>query len=448
MLTTQDCIHRKAKPQWYPFVLIITLAFTSFALQFSGKSLAQDKPAAPIAVVNAAPPLKPCPPVAPVKEQVEKNGLKLSAKLNSVDTEIATPNADKTDAATKELPCIAAPIIVPHIAVFLPLANKSFANVAEAVKVGFTTAAVTDGAAAPAYRIYAVDNEGDSLAAAYHKAAAEGAVVAVAALTRDGATRIAKEGGSLPTLALNAPAADVGTPKLFYYLSLGIDAEARQVAQLAVTDGFGSAIIVASNAALAKRVRESFEREFVKLGREIKAVVTLSGDAQDSTRVRQGTERIRLDPTTDMIFLALDVKSARALRPYLPSGIPVYATSMAFDARAGQLANLDIESMRLLEMPWSVQPDHPAVMIYARPDQNFSAEQERLYALGVDAWRVAAMLATTPPPTSANRLERQVAPLDGVTGKLNFDMTTRQFTRTLTAVEMRNGRPYLYRGDQ
>ena len=440
MLTVHSSAYPRykfGKLQWYLFVPAIAL-FAAFLLQFSAMSLAQEKPTAAVIPVLPTPvsTAKPCPPTEAIKA-APADGLKISAVLSNTLPDLA---------ADKEAPCTPNPPIVAHIALFLPLSNKTFATVAEAVKVGFTTAATTDGAAAPAYRVYAVENEGDSLAAAYHKAAAEGAVVAVAALTRDGATRIAKEGGSLPTLALNAPAADVGTPKLFYYLSLSVDAEARQAAQLAVTDGFTSAIVVASNAALAKRVRESFEREFLKLGRDIKATVTLSGDAQDSTRVRQGTERIRLDPATDMIFLALDVKSARSLRPYLPSGIPVYATSMAFDSRAGHVANLDMESVRLLEMPWSVQPDHPAVMIYAKPDQNFSAEQERLYALGVDAWRVASMLATIPPPTAQNRLERQLAPIDGVTGKLSFDMTTRQFTRTLTAIELRNGKPFLYRG--
>ncbi len=475
MLPDQPCAKNPGKLQWYLFACVITLIVTAFLLQFSSDVLAQTQVQTQTQIHATIPPLvaplvtrlgdatitaasKPCPPVDDRNAQAAES-LKLSPALKD-----AQPDAgnDKNASASKDTaPCTPQPVlatvpapipkIIPHVALFLPLSNKTFATVADAVKVGFVTAATTDGSAAPAYRIYAIENEGDGLAAAYHKAATEGAVVAVAALTRDGATRIAKEGGSLPTLALNAPAVDVGTPKLFYYLSLGVDAEARQAAQLAVTDGFTSVTIVTTSAALSKRVHESFEREFTKLGREIKAVVTLNGDNQDGMRLRQNTERLRLDPVTDMFFLALDGKSARTLRPYLPSGIPVYATSMAFDARAGQVANLDMESVRLLEMPWSVQPDHPAVMIYAKPNQNFSAEQERLYALGVDAWRVASLLATTHATSekaSANRIERQLAPIDGVTGKLSFDITTRQFVRTLTAIELRNGQPFLYRGSE
>ena len=444
MLTAKFC---KAKLQWYPFAPAIALALTAFIALLSTTSAAQEKLALPAAVTSTTETTK------VMDKAIEKAALKPCPPLENLkdNTKTTAPNFETPPAA--EPPCLPAPIIVPHIALFLPLANKAFANVATAVKTGFTTAASTDGAPALAYRIYAVENEADSLATAYHKAAAEGAIVAVAALTRDGATRIAKEGGSLPTLALNAPAADVGTPKLFYYLSLNIDIEARQTAQLAITDGFTSAVMVTGNTALAKRVRDSFEREFLKLGREIKSTVALSGDAQDSNRVRQGTERIRFDAATDMIFLALDAPAARALRPYLPGGIPVYAPSMSCDARAGQVANLDLESVRLLEMPWSVQPDHPAVMIYAKPDQSFSTEQERLYALGVDAWRVASLIASNAAPksgtagnTSASRLERQLPPVDGVTGKLVLDMTTRQFIRSLTAIEMRSGRPVLYRG--
>ncbi len=471
MLFEHTRVPQRIRLQWYLVAPAITLSALIFLAPFSHCANAQEKaPSASTAVSSTTPATMPtvaaikiatstpCAPIdAPKIPSAEVLKLSSELKTNQAASSITgSPTVNSADAAKLTAPCAVVPPvvekIVAHIAVFLPLSNKAFSTVAEAVKSGFVNAAATDGAAALAYRIYAVDNEGDSLAAAYHKAAAEGAIVAVAALTRDGATRIAKEGGSLPTLALNAPAPDVGTPKLFYYLSLGVDAEARQAAQLAITDGFTSVIVVSNNAALAKRIRESFEREFVKLGREVKTTITLSGDSQDSTRLRQNTERIPLDPATDMFFLALDANTARSMRPYLPAGIPVYSTSMAFDAGAGQVANLDLESVRLLEMPWGVQPDHPAVMIYAKPDQNFSAEQARLYALGVDAWRLASLLATThaaaAAQTGVNRVERQLAPIDGVTGKLSFDITTRQFVRTLTAIELRNGKPYLYRGSE
>jgi outer membrane PBP1 activator LpoA protein len=60
-----------------------------------------------------------------------------------------------------------------------------------------------------------------------------------------------------------------------------------------------------------------------------------------------------------------------------------------------------------------VQRDHAAVMVYPRPVQtdgrNTGADMERLYALGIDAFRVAREIALHP----HSRFN-----IDGVTGKL------------------------------
>ncbi|HEX4857426.1 MAG TPA: penicillin-binding protein activator, partial [Usitatibacteraceae bacterium] len=58
-------------------------------------------------------------------------------------------------------------------------------------------------------------------------------------------------------------------------------------------------------------------------------------------------------------------------------------------------------------------------------------DYERLYALGIDAWRLTQQVLKAGKP-------REVAPLDGVTGKITLD--GRQFVRTLSAVELRDGR--------
>ena len=66
-------------------------------------------------------------------------------------------------------------------------------------------------------------------------------------------------------------------------------------------------------------------------------------------------------------------------------------------------------NVTFVDMPWLIEPDHPAVMGYPRPDPG-SAEFERLYALGIDAWRIAKMLLAG---------ERSLK-LDGVTGELTL----------------------------
>ena len=322
----------------------------------------------------------------------------------------------------------------PHIALIVPTTSKTFGKVADAVKQGFIAGATADGKTAPPYRIYSADDEAGTLAALYRRAAAEGAIAIVGGVTRDGANVLARESGNVPSLALNAP--EAALPENFFYISLNLDWEARLVARAAAQDGLKRVALIASATSLAKRIQESFEKEWARLGGEVVARVSINNDANDGQRIKTQLDRAK----PDVVFIAGDPRTARFARPYLPTGTPVFATSHALDARAGTVANIDLESVRFLEMPWFVEKDHPAVMAYTRPEENMPLDYERLYALGIDAWRLTQLiLKAAVSPTAA----RNIAPLDGVTGRLTLDGA--QFVRALSTVEMRDGQTFLYR---
>lgn len=334
-----------------------------------------------------------------------------------------------------ELP-VNAPVekIVPHIALIVPLNSKTFGKVADAVKQGFIAGATADGKAATPYRIYAADDEAATLALLYRKAAAEGAMAIVGGVTRDGANVLARESGNIPSLALNAPEASV--PDSFFYTSLNLDWEARLVARAASQDGFKRVAMVTSATALAKRMQDSFEKEWQRLGGEVVAKVTFNNDTNDGQRIKSPLDRA----LPDVVFIAGDPRAARFARPYLPTGVPVFATSHALDARAGNVANIDLEGVRFLEMPWFVEKDHPAVMAYSRPVESMPIDYERLYALGIDAWRLTQVILKS---VNSQSTLRNIPPLDGVTGRLTLDGG--QFTRALSTVEIRDGQIVLTR---
>jgi uncharacterized protein len=327
---------------------------------------------------------------------------------------------------------------VPHIALLVPLASKTFGKAADALKQGFVAGAEADGKNASPYRVYATDDEGGSLAAQVRKAAAEGAVAIVGGVTRDGANMIARESRLLPTLALNAPlnTIDGELPDQFFYVSLNLDIEARLLARMVSGEGLRSVAIVVANNALAKRIQDSFENEWLRLGGEVAARISFGGDPNDATRVASAMEKIGAKASG--VFLAADPAAARIVRPYLPTGMPVFATSHTVDPRAEAVVNLDLDNVRFLEMPWFTERDHPAVMAYAKPAQILPVELERLYALGIDAWRLGQLIAKSDP--------RKLPPLDGVTGRITLD--GHQFTRALSSVEMRDGRSQLYRSPE
>jgi uncharacterized protein len=225
-------------------------------------------------------------------------------------------------------------------------------------------------------------------------------------------------------------------PENFFYVSLNLDWEARLVARAASQDGLKRIALISSATSLSKRIQESFEKEWTRVGGEVVARVSINNDPNDGQRIKTSLDRAK----PDVVFIAGDPRTARFARPYLPTGTPVFATSHALDARAGTVANIDLESVRFLEMPWFVEKDHPAVMAYARPEENMPLDYERLYALGIDAWRLTQLiLKATVSPNAA----RNIAPLDGVTGRLTLDGA--QFVRALSTVEMRDGQTFLYR---
>jgi outer membrane PBP1 activator LpoA protein len=121
-------------------------------------------------------------------------------------------------------------------------------------------------------------------------------------------------------------------------------------------------------------------------------------------------------PTLEAVFLALTARDAAQLRALIPREAQIFGTSLLYtgDPRtspeAATLAH-DLDGARFTGMPWLLQPDHPAVMIYPQPATPLPTELSRLYALGIDAYRVALAWM---------KGERRFD-LDGVTGRLRID---------------------------
>jgi len=314
-----------------------------------------------------------------------------------------------------------------HIALILPTASPALGRLAEAVRAGFAAAVQVAGKDAPAVDVTAVDNEGPALLDACRKAQDAGAILVIAAITRDGATALAhSDCVRQPVLELNEPQdlSPAELPPNLYTVSLSIEQEARQVALMAVSDGLHAAIVVASPSPLARRIEDAFEREWSRAAGEVRPI-SFSGNPEDAPLLRDRLENMK----GDMVFLAMEPGEARAVRPYLPPTLPLYGTSLSVNPRAEAIVNLDLQGLRYLEMPWFIQPDHPAVMVYPQPSTPMSVDQERLYAFGIDAFRLAVHMLHG----NARR-----APLDGVTGRITLE-TGNAFLRTLSPAEVDGG---------
>ncbi|MEW6314105.1 MAG: penicillin-binding protein activator [Pseudomonadota bacterium] len=339
--------------------------------------------------------------------------------------EQAPPSAAIAPAATPESAEPPVPPAVPHIALLLPLDSAPFGHVADAVREGFIAAASVQGTDLP-IMAYPTDENTEKILASYREAIAAGARIVVGPLTRNAVAALAASNlVTVPTLALNALESERWPPQMYMY-GLQIESDARQVAQLAYAQGKRKVVVVGTDTALSRRMRQAYADEWKKLGAETAAELILHADNDILPTLREEV----MKNAADAVFLALDGEKARTVRSYLDSSAAIYATSQVFSGKTETLANFDLNGVRFVDMPWLVQPDHPAVMIYPRPEMPLSAELERLYAFGIDAFRLAETMLHPPADWDIT--------LDGVTGHIALGRA-HQFVRELVPVQLSEG---------
>lgn len=318
----------------------------------------------------------------------------------------------------------------PHIALALPLDSPAFGRAADAVRQGFVAAARAQPDLDVPVVVYPMKDEPGEVPGTFARAREAGARVVVGPLTRAGAAGLLRaDRGSVRALALNLPQDDPPLPENLYAFSLQIEHEARQVARHAFELGRRSAITVNDASALAQRSLRAFGDEFTRLGGGVHARFAFSSTPANLAALRDATASGR----ADVAFLALDGQRARLVRPHIDASLAVFATSQVFERGEGAAPDLDLDGVRFVDMPWLLQPDHPAVMVYPRRDgETGVGDFDRLYAFGIDAFRIALDLART---ASIARV-----PLDGVTGRISL-APGRVFVRELTPAQFRDGRP-------
>ncbi|SEN49776.1 penicillin-binding protein activator [Nitrosomonas marina] len=298
--------------------------------------------------------------------------------------------------------------VVPHVALLLPLQSRSFGPAAEMVKQGFAIAAEREAALPLIVRIYSTTEDPLDILITYHQALDAGAVFIVGPLTRNGVTALASSHVVMvPTLALNATDQDMMLPPNLFLFGLQSESEAAHIAEMALSTEKNHAIIIKDRSGLSQRLQQAFaDRWLAEYGNTVESI-----DYDDHqgffSQLRQYT-----GGEQNLVFLTLDADEVRRVRPYLDPQTPVFATSQVFFTNQDPLFNHDLNGVRFMDMPWLLQPDHPAVMAYRDSDNTRDEDKERLFALGIDAFRLMRHMLQTHSPYSIA--------FDGVTGDIRF----------------------------
>lgn len=328
------------------------------------------------------------------------------------------PDAPASPTPATAAPATAGPAGTVEIVAVLPLGSPSFGRAAEAVQAGFLAAAEV----AKARPTIVAHGDGDVLAA-FERAKKSGAHVIVGPLTRDDVKAIAGAGLDLPpTIALNQLDDGAALPPWMYALSLTVDSDARQLARRAREDGATSVAVVAAGTPLQQRFAAAFNAEWLLAGGGPPTMFRFERSPEALAQLRRELGSAPFDA----VLLAIDGADAPLVKSYVKA-LPTYASSLVNDRQPREVLR-DLDDLRFVDIPWVVDRDAGALSGVKRLDYA-SVALERLYALGVDAFRVAQQLAEGP---------RGKLDLDGATGHLSLD-ASRHFVREGRMMVFRSG---------
>lgn len=302
-----------------------------------------------------------------------------------------------------------------QVALLLPL-NGDFERAGKAIRDGFMAAyyhAKQRGSYTPQVRIF--DTNQDDINAVYDLAIEDGAEMVVGPLRPEDLSELQlRPFLPVPTLALNYTSSPRQLlPQQLFQFSFEVEDEARQVAQRAWLEGHRYALVLVPQTQRGERHAIAFREAWEALGGQIVkqsyhadqrdySSVVESALLVDQSKARARSLRqvlgsdLQFDmprrrQDVDFVFLVADPEAAQLLKPTLAfhyaATIPVYSTSGVVATDSRLQASRDLNGIRFVTLPWHFDRENAVKQLidqHSRP----SASYVRLYAMGVDAYRL------------------------------------------------------------
>lgn len=311
------------------------------------------------------------------------------------------------------------------LAVLLPKSGR-FAKAAKVVRDGIVAAHKADPQEKrPELRFY--DSAAGSIVDLVRQAATDGATLAIGPLQKSTLNKLADATAlPIPVLALNQVYTTV-KPTNLYQFSLAPENEATTVVGKAWGKEHRKAAILYPKKTWGKRTARAFRRQWKELGGTLIAAQAFDPSAKNfKGTVAKFSEQAA---PADFAFLVASAKLARRLWPRLRdeigAKIPVYSTSHIysghFDPKKG---DKKLVGLNFVEIPWLIEPTQEGDAV--SPD-GLRKAMPRLYAMGVDAYRLGARLD--------EMSDNPRMSIQGKTGILSMD-SQRRIQRELTSAHI------------
>ena len=293
------------------------------------------------------------------------------------------------------------------VAVLLPLSGSQ-AAAAEAVRDGYLAGYYGESRRRPTLRFY---DTAAGVKAALAKAAADGNDAAVGPLGRDEADAVFADEPPLPLLALNrgthAPAAGSAA------FSLSPEDEGISLAQALIERGSQHVLLIAGNEDSQRRTRDAAKAQLERRG--VKVIANLGYSAQMSDALAQ----LAQTQAADAVLLVLKGPQARSVIPQLAlanlAQLPRYASSQITSGTGKPADDMALDGTIFPTEPWLIRNVQglPSQASVASQVDTAKGPAARLFAFGVDAWRLTAYLE--------HLAQQPNASIRGATGQLSLD---------------------------
>ena len=325
------------------------------------------------------------------------------------------------------------------VAVLLPETGR-FAGAAQALKDGILAARGADAQdKRPELRFYDTSNS-QSATALVRQAAADGARFVIGPLQKQAVEELARAADlPIPVLALNRISSSSKLPANLFQYSLAPEDEAADAAKKAWNAGHRSSLMLYPDSPWGNRIARGFSQQWAALGGRLTASEIYDPNQSDFTRPI--TKLSGGSGNADLLFLVATHQVAREIAPQIrtlsPYDLPIYSTSHIYRGSFDLQADQPLVGLYFVDIPWLVAPDPGDAVSRERLKRSIPGMKDsyiRLYAMGIDAYRLAPRLGWM--------ASSRDAAMYGKTGQLRLD-NQRNIVRQLTLATMKPSGPEL-----
>lgn len=253
------------------------------------------------------------------------------------------------------------------------------------------------------------DTDSQPLATLLAQAQADGMDLIVGPLLKGDVATLAATNTPLNILALNELDTPIARPNVCYF-SLSPEDEARNAAQFILQDNKTAPLVLTPDNSFGRRIAQSFADEWQKNGGGVVLHQTFSGNPGNSLSltgvpvqpsssavpqpegtvvqpqpVSGGVDSVYIIATSDQLIYikpALEFATSARGRPAF------YASSRSNKAGTGKDFQFEMEGLKLTDIPL-IAGGNPQLLNQAAGKFGNDYTRVRLYAMGMDAWRLA-----------------------------------------------------------